>query len=394
MVECLFWAGLFCAAYSYALYPLLLLQLSALWQSKSDTVYRLASSKASVDRRASQGTVTLPSVAVVLSAYNEEKHIVERVENLLALDYPADKLRFYIGCDGCSDETVSRLSEYRQNPRIALFDYEANRGKTSVLNDLLSEVSESITVFTDANTNFRADAVRMLVRHFNDQSVGAVCGELDFTLLESGDNQDGLYWRLEKLLKFNESRLGGLLGANGAIYAIRTDLYQPLALDCVIDDFMVVFGISQQGLRVKYDSEAVALEEEAPSSKDEYLRRVRIGAGNYQVFFRNLGLFKMQHPMLLFCYFSHKVVRWFTPHLLALVFLCNLILLDQVFYQLSFGIQLFLYLSVYRVHKTSWQPPGLLKLPIFLLYMNVALGHGFLRYISGRSSATWERTAR
>ncbi len=393
MAESIFWIALFLIVYSYLLYPLLLLQLSAISQLKRDISYKLFANSSGVDRRANIQSQELPPITVVLSAYNEEKHIVARIENLLTLDYPADQLKIFIGCDGCSDNTVSLIQGIHDS-RMRLFDFTENRGKTNVLNDLLEQVETPLTVFTDANTYFQKDALIKLARHFENEEVGAVCGELSFTPTSDGSNQDGLYWKLEKLLKFNESRLGALLGANGAIYCIRTDLYQALEPDCIIDDFMVVMHISLKGLVVKYDSEAIAFEDEAPSAQDEYKRRVRIGAGNYQVFFRNLDALSLHRPMLFFCYVSHKVLRWFAPHLLLIVLMANILLLDAPIYMIFLAAQCLLYAGVYFVHRKAWQPPGLLKLPVFLLYMNVALGHGFLRYLGGNAAGAWERTAR
>lgn len=393
MTEYFLWGSLILAAYSYLIYPLILVNISAFYQLKHDIKYRLATSEQFADRRAVIESESLPPVTVVLSAYNEEKHIVSRLENLLELDYPQDKLTVLVGCDGCEDNTASLVSTI-QDKRVKVFDFSENRGKTSVLNDLLTKVVTPYTVFTDANTYFKKDAVLKLVRHFNDKEVDAVCGELKFTSASENDNEDGYYWKLEKLLKFNESRIGALLGANGAIYAIRTEKFQPLEPDCIVDDFRVVFDISLSGGKVKYDSEAIAIEEEAPSASDEYKRRVRIGAGNYQVFFRTLTRLSLFNPVLVFCYFSHKVVRWFTPHLLLIVLMSNIVLLKEPVYQVLFLVQSAFYILVFFNHKSLWTPGGLLRFPVFLLYMNVALGHGFLRYISGRATASWERTAR
>lgn len=176
MAESIFWTALFLIVYSYLLYPLLLLQLSALSQLKRDISYKLFADSSGVERRANIQSQELPPITVVLSAYNEEKHIVARIENLLTLDYPADKLKIFIGCDGCSDDTVSLIQGIHDS-RLKLFDFAENRGKTNVLNDLLKQVETPFTVFTDANTYFEKDALIKLVRHFENEEVGAVCGQ-------------------------------------------------------------------------------------------------------------------------------------------------------------------------------------------------------------------------
>jgi len=225
-IEFFFWAASFLIVYSYLLYPVILFSLSRLLSKKDNQTFVVR-----------QNDDSLPSVSVVISAYNEEACIEERIKNLLSLEYPHDKIRLLIASDGSTDDTNAILNSF-DDPRLAVFCFEENRGKINVLNDLLSRVTSEITVFSDANTMFENDAILNLVAPFREDQVGAVCGELNLIDVFSGDNKDNLYWKYEQFLKFHESEIDALLGANGGIYAIRTTLYEPLPDNTIIDDVL------------------------------------------------------------------------------------------------------------------------------------------------------------
>lgn len=389
-LELLFWGLLAVVAYSYAGYPLLLMCWSALVQQKRDLKFVLGKGG---ERRSGLANVTeLPSVAVIISAYNEEKCIEARIQNLLALDYPEDKLTFLIGSDGSSDETVNIAKKF-ETKQLQFIDFKNNRGKASVLNDLVAQAQADVLVFSDANTEFDTQAVHRLTRHFS-QGVDAVCGELHLVDNASGENQDGVYWLYERVLKFHESRIGGLLGANGAIYAIKKEAYQPIPADTVVDDLTIVLRIAESGGVVVYDPEARAVEEVAPGSGDEYKRRVRIGSGNYQAFHRFLSLLSPTHGALWFTYLSHKVLRWYTPLFLLCALLVTIPLaLQSVFYAVVLFAQCATYLFCYR-HRNGYAGNKVLRLIVFWVNMNMALGQGALRYYRGGVGGSWSSTSR
>lgn len=392
IVELLFWSSIALILYCYLFYPVVLLMVSALYQLRRDVTFLFAKR----ERRVAGEETIIPDVAVVIAAYNEEKDIGDRVKNLLSQDYPADKVKIYIGSDGSSDRTVDILNGFCDD-RLQIFPFEENRGKISVLNDLISRVDDqSIIVLSDANTFFEEDVITKLVRHFTDDEVGAVCGELCLVDGESKENKDGLYWRYERLLKFHEGRIGGLLGANGANYAIRRNLYDPLPIDTIVDDFTIVMNVALKGYKVKYDAEAIAIEEVAPDVSSEFGRRVRIGAGNYQAFMRYAKFLFPRPSTLYFSYLSHKVLRWFVPHLMLLAIVTNAALMEQAFYLYLFGAQIGFYLFVLLTYllKNRLSLPGIVMFPLFIVAMNIALGAGFLRFIRGKSRGTWSRTAR
>ncbi len=382
MAWTVFWVAIGLVAYSYAAYPMLML-----WVGRR------------ARRAPSASTAAVPGgqlrVAVVVAAYNEEHHIEARIRNVLALDYPADKLVLYVGSDGSADATPT-LAMRHASERVRVFPFAQRRGKASVLNDLLAVVSEDIVVFTDANTEFEPGALNALLGRFADPTVGAVSGELRLHKPTSGDNQDSQYWQVETAIKVGESSVGGLLGANGGIYALRRELYRPLRPDTIVDDFTVVMNVSALGWRAVFEPAALAFEDVPPGIDQEFRRRVRIGIGNYQAFFRHPEYWLRASWTRRFTYFSHKVLRWFTPHLLLVALAASLVLALQTGSVLLLGVQLAGYalLSVAMVLRKFVLLPKVVSVPLFVFALNVAFLVAFWRYVTGDFSGTWRRTQR
>jgi cellulose synthase/poly-beta-1,6-N-acetylglucosamine synthase-like glycosyltransferase len=390
-LKCLSLIGSVLFLYSYLVYPIVLAMIAGLVQFKRDLDYAMGK----LERRAPD-LKTWPQVAVVIAAYNEQKHIRQRVQNLLDLDYPVDKIQIYIGSDGSRDQTGEILKEFQEN-RLNILVFDENRGKANVLNDLVSRGKEDILVFSDANTFFAPDALKKLVQPFADLSIGCVSGELRLTSA-GGDNQDGLYWRVEQFLKFFESRIGGLLGANGVIYAIRRSFWRPLRPDTICDDFCVAMNVSAAGGRLIYAPAAWAIEEMPESIDDEYQRRIRIGIGNFQALVR--------HPEYLFntsagtalSYVSHKVLRWLAPHLLlvslfasfALAYLDVVWLWWVVVQLIGFGAAL----GAYAMLGRGKSLPSIVNVLAFLFALNFAFVIASWRFVSGNYSGSWRRTSR
>ena len=392
-IEILFWVVSLAIIYSYVIYPLILILVSALVQCVRDTQYTLIKKERRIDISDSS------SVTIVISAFNEESCIKERVENLLSMDYPAEKLNIFVASDGSTDNTNAILSSF-DDPRLSTFCFEENRGKINVLNDLMERVTSEVTVFSDANTVFEKDAVTQLVMSINQKNVGAVCGELVLVDAHSGDNKDNLYWKYEQVLKFHESRLDALLGANGGIYAIKTKFYIPLPSNTIIDDFCIVMNVARQNQSVVYTPEAKAIEEIAPSMREEANRRIRIGAGNYQAFARLTWLLNPKYKWRWFSYISHKVMRWFVPHFMIISLSTNFALLwhSHSIYTYVFSAQVAFYclwlLGSLKLLKNIPIVSGLVSLITFFVSMNISLFRGYIRYLTSNLSATWQRTSR
>lgn len=372
----LFWLSVAALLYSYFIFPLIL---------------RIFVTPKPVSRVLPEN---LPSVDIIIAAYNEEACIKARIENALSQDY-AGELQILVASDGSQDSTGQIIDSF-EDIRVKAFNFEVNRGKISVLNDLVAKSTADLLVFTDANTDFNSDAVTILVESFSG-NVGAVSGELILETEDGNQNLDGLYWRYEQFLKKCESELGSLLGANGAIYALKRELYLPLPTDTIVDDFCIVMNVKKQGFDVLYNDQAIAKEEVAPSLEDEVGRRIRIGVGNYKAFFANLWALSPSQGLLSWCFWSHKVLRWFAPHLLLLALISNAMLLDIGFFRLTFIAQVLFYAIAWhgqkKIHKGQ-KVRGIVAIVSFFVSMNVALGQGFVRFCKGHKSGGWKRTAR
>jgi len=382
--------------YAYAGYPLVLGIWAAWHQLASDVGHVIRKT----DRRQA-ATEHWPEVAIVIAAYNEEQHIAARIDNLLQQDYPPDKLRIYIGSDGSKDRTadiVRSFTDERVRPQI----FEVNRGKATVLNQLREQVREPIVIFSDANTYFHTQAVKRLVRWFACADIGGVSGELRL-LSNSGQNQDSLYWKIEQALKYFEGRIGGLLGANGAIYAVRRELWPALAPHEICDDFVIGMTVSAQGFRLVYDPSAWAEEETPHDISEEHHRRLRIGVGNFQALFGHPEFLTRTNAATRFAYASHKILRWITPHLLLAALLASLTLAclsaehDAPKWQAWSGLQVCGYAATawwYQRSMAGHRLPAPVRLPTFFFALNWAFLLASIRYVRGGQQGTWRRTSR
>lgn len=347
---------------------------------------------------ASVGVLNVPdSVSVVIAAYNEESCIDQRIQNLLAQHPRPEAYEILIGSDGSTDQTKTILEAYSGHDIVKAFHFEENRGKASVLNDLVAKASGEIIVFSDANTHFAAETVHQLLQPFTSNKVGIVCGELDIQANSSQENSDSQLWSLERFLKEKESSINGMVGANGGNYAIRRSLYQAIPSSTICDDFLIAMKIMDAGYQCTYQPLAMATEEEPAGVKDEFWRRVRIGQGNFHalaVLWPNL---LSGSGINLFTLTSHKILRWLTPHLALVCFFTNLILIDihSLFIFTMWG-QVLLYLfgvvAWFKIPVVS-KLPGVKQLG-YLVVLNAALLLGWFRYASGTTKGNWKRTER
>jgi cellulose synthase/poly-beta-1,6-N-acetylglucosamine synthase-like glycosyltransferase len=399
LLACVAIGGVVAVVYSYALYPVVLFVIGSVVQGLRDVGFVFRKRDRRIDAGHAETEPQWPPVAIVISAYNEETHIVSRIENLLALDYPADRLRAYIGSDGSRDRTAELMAQFKDDPRVVALPFEVNRGKASVLNDLVSRTSEPVVVFSDANTYFERSALKRLVSRFEDPKVGGVTGELRL-MGNGGDNQDSLYWRIEQFLKFFEARIGALLGANGAIYAIRRTLWQPLRPDTICDDFCVAMNVSAAGHRLVYEPKAWAEEDTPEQIGEEVKRRIRIGIGNFQALARHPQYLTRTSLATAFAYVSHKVLRWTAPHLLLLALAASIALAvtesssSWAMYALAQAGSYALAWAGWRLTTRGVKLPTLVKLAAFLFALNWAFLVASWRFSTGRASGSWGRTSR
>ena len=390
MLAILFWLAVGCILHTYVFYPLLLIALDAVAQARSAWSYLSGN-----ERRHPPAQIGLPSVSVLIAAYNEAGCIGQRIENLLAQDYPADKMEILIGSDASSDETDAIVQRY--HARGVKLSRGPRSGKAGVLGRLVAMAQGEVLVMTDANTEFERDAIRILVQPLRDDSVGLVCGRLRLHSPVGAPVAEGAYWKLESLLKLYESRRGCVMGANGGIYAVRKHLFAPLPAGTVVDDFVAALRVLEAGSEVRYEPEAVAHEESAPDHAGEYRRRVRIAAGCFRALSQHRDLLSPRHGFTAFALWSHKVLRWFVPHAMVVALLANL--------WLAGGSRFFALLLLGQVVAYALAAMGLLGMTprrvrsvadaaAHFVEMNAALLVGFVKYSRGTQGQTWTRTDR
>jgi cellulose synthase/poly-beta-1,6-N-acetylglucosamine synthase-like glycosyltransferase len=343
-----------------------------------------------------EDSTDLPTVSLLISAYNEQDVIAGRITNALAMDYPPDKLKVVVACDGCSDHTPHIVLQHVDRG-VRLLNYHERRGKAAVLNSAIAELPSDIILLSDANTSIDPTAARNLIRWFRDPEIGAVCGRLLLIDPHTGQNVDGSYWKYETFLKRCESRLGALLGANGAIYAIRKSRYVPIPEGTIVDDFCIpLLAKLKHGCRIIYDPQATAREDSAPNIAAEFHRRSRIGAGGFQCLRPLCRLLDPRQGWIAFTFLSHKVLRWFCPFFLLGLLLSNALLVTLPFYRHALLAQIIAVAVAYVASFVSWPIPLLKPLRLLAMFtsMNAALLIGFYGWLRGTQTGVWKRTAR
>jgi biofilm PGA synthesis N-glycosyltransferase PgaC len=337
----------------------------------------------------------LPSVSVVISVYNEEKVLEERIRNLENSLYPKDKIEFLFGSDASTDGTDTILSKMN-SANLRAFRFDERRGKSAVLNDLVTAANGEVIVFTDANTVFTDDTVEKLVRAFADPAVGAVCGNL---ILHAdpktvGGAGESAYWTYENYIKRLESDLMTVVGATGGVYAIRRQLYHPLPTGKpVTDDFVVPLKVLEAGYTAKYEEQALAYERSEDSVLREFRRKARISAQNYSSLSEFSALLHPRKGFIAFALWSHKIVRWMVPFLMLLMLLSSILLASNLdIYRLILYSELF----IVAVAVTGFIldlvrfPVGWFGIPYYFFATNAALLVGFVRFLFNRERPMWE----
>ena len=375
----IFWIAFLLLAYIHVGYP------AAAWL------------RARVRPRPHLGGPGEPAVTVVVVAHNEAARIATRIENLLALDYPQQRLEIVIASDGSTDATVERAEQYR-DAGVVVRAFRDRRGKAAVLNEVVPTARGEIVVLADARQRFDVGALRALVADFADASVGAVSGELIMTPDSTGTavgNGVGFYWRYEKFIRRHESEAGSTVGATGAIYAIRKQLVESIPDDTILDDVLIPLRVVRAGYRVLFEPAARAYDSASATGHHEFVRKVRTIAGTFQLLARERWVFDPFRNAVWFETMSHKALRLATPLLLVVVFAANVTLLDLPAYRVAMAAQLLFYLAALAgcLYPRTRRPIALVTVPYTFCLLAWATIVGFVQFVTGRQKATWERVA-
>ena len=370
-----FWACAAAVAYTYVGYPLLVAALAAAF-----------------GRGPRRRSIT-PTVSVLLVARDEETRVGERLDNLLRLDYPADRIEILLGSDGSIDATVQAAHPYAD--RVRVLDFPTRRGKAAVLNDLAARARGEILAFADARQTFSAGTMRALVAPFHDPRVGGVSGEL---VLDGGGERSevgagvGAYWRYEKAIRKAESALGSTVGATGAIYAIRRALYAPVPPDTILDDVLVPMRVVRKGYRVVFEPRATAFDRPSEDARQEFRRKVRTIAGNFQLFTREPWLLAPGRNPVWFQTVSHKVLRLVGPALLAVMFLMSALLASDPVYGIALLVQTLVPTAalVGAAQGSSRRRLPLASAALVFVLLQAATVVAIERFAQGRLAGIWE----
>jgi poly-beta-1,6-N-acetyl-D-glucosamine synthase len=338
-----------------------------------------------------------PSVSVVLAACDEEACIEKRLENLLSQDYPPERLEILVASDGSRDATLERARAF-ESRGVRVFDLTPRRGKPAALNVLARAARGDILVFTDARQRFERHTLGALVAPFADKGVGGVSGEL--ILVADPDRGPvaagvGFYWRYEKLIRRAESRVHSTVGATGAVYAIRRELFRSVPTDTLLDDVLIPLRVVAQGKRVVFESAARAYDHAPPTAAHELTRKARTLAGNFQMFARERWLLDPLRNPIVFQTLSHKALRLLTPVALVLALAANLRLAGTAPYGILLAAQLAFYAAAGAGHtlRKRGHRTFLLALPYVICLLSWATVVGFVRFVRGGQSVTWEKAA-
>lgn len=391
-IEVLFWTLLFVVFYTYLGYGMILFVMVK--------IKRIFSKKYAVvtDLKA------LPEVTLLIPAYNEKDYVDQKMKNSLSLNYPEDKLKIIWVTDGSDDGTNLLLENYK---KIELFHKEKRKGKINAMNRVMLFVKTPIVIFSDANTLLGEDSIMHIVNCFQDSKVGCVSGEkriVNKSTDAAAAAGEGLYWRYESTLKKWDAELYSAVGAAGELFAIRTELYNEVEVDTLLDDFIISLRIAQKGYTIQYNPEAYAIETASQDVKEELKRKVRISAGGIQSVVRLSSLLNIfKYGLLSFQYISHRVLRWtITPLCLILLVPVSSVLASQegIFdfglYSTLFWMQGLTYLAAF----TGWILENrstrikVLFVPYYFFIMNLSVVLGFIRFINKKQSVNWERAKR
>jgi biofilm PGA synthesis N-glycosyltransferase PgaC len=333
-----------------------------------------------------------PTVSAVMVVRNEEAIVARKLENLLALDYPADKLDVVVVSDGSTDGTAEILEQFARGRRVRTLMKTVAQGKAAGLNDGVGIANGELLLFTDARQQIEPAALRLLMENFGDGDVGAASGELmlgDPTTGETGKGM-GLYWRIEKEIRELESASGSVAGATGAIYCARRSLFDPLPQGTILDDVLLPMQIARKGARVIFDPRARAWDSPDLGGSREFARKVRTLSGNYQLLQLAPWLLRSENPIR-FEFISHKLSRLAVPFALLALLVASLFL-RQLLYRAALIAQLALYaLSLVSVAGLRIGPLGrIADAARTFVVLNCAAMVAFINFVTGRK-AVWVR---
>lgn len=386
ILQIIFWCCVVLLLHSYLFYPLLI-EIFAFVKKQN--------------RNCFSATENLPHISILLAVFNEEEVLAQKISSTLETSFPVSNIEFLIGSDASTDRTEEIIrSCILRFPQIKLLRFESRTGKAGILNQLAEKASGEILVLTDANVFFTEKTIFELIKHFKNDSIALVAGNiLNPEVRHDGiSKQESHYQVFENQLKYKEGILwGAMMGAFGGCYAIRRNFFSPTPQNFIVDDFYITLAALEKGGRVITELDAVCYEDVSNMLKEEFRRKSRIGAGNFQMIGRFWKLLSPWKGGIAFAFFSHKILRWLGPFFILAAYLCSFVLgLNYPFYKVCFLIQTVLFLIPvidFVLSKLKIHLFGLRYISHFYV-MNLALLNGFFKFITGVKHNVWQPTQR
>ncbi|MFC1658437.1 glycosyltransferase family 2 protein [Candidatus Omnitrophota bacterium] len=375
-MEALFWLMFIMVIYTYFGYPLLNLVISLF-----------------INNRVNKKEIE-PSVTFLITAYNEERHIREKLENTLGLDYPRDKLEIIVASDASSDQTDQIVREFVKSG-VKLFRVEGRVGKTEVQNQAVNTARGEIVIFSDATTKYEKSAIRKIVRNYADPAVGAVSGRYKY--FDPNHTQIGTgtiaFWDYENFIKIKQTQIKTITGCCGCIYSVRKNLYQPLPQD-IISDLVEPLKILEQGYRIVFEPEALAYELTSQDSNEEFRMRVRVISRGMRGLLYMKQLFNpFRYGFVSFQLISHKVLRWILPLFAITLYAANIYLINKNnFYFFTFWLQSVFYILalIGLILDAIGKKSKILSFPLYFCVVNIASLVALIRTIVKKKDIAWQ----
>jgi len=373
--EIVFWVSLFLIFYTYFGYSLVVMVLSQFF----------------TDNRKIEGHE--PKVSFLITAYNEELSIEQKLNNTLSLNYDPQNLEIIVASDGSTDNTDEIVKTFADRG-VRLVRVEGRVGKTETQNQAVKQATGDIVIFSDATTRYDDDAIKNIVRNYADPAVGAVSGRYEYYNPTGASIGLGsvLFWKYENFIKKSQTRIKTITGCCGCIYSVRRDLYTPLPAD-IISDLVEPLTILEKGYRIVFEPKAVAYEETTENTSDEFNMRIRVITRGMRGLLYMKKLFNpFKYGFISFQLFSHKVMRWMIPVFAIVAFISNSLLLGNMFYDVMFVLQVVFYLMAILGLLTEKMNIHikLFSVPLYFTTVNVASLISFYKTMIGYKAVTWE----
>ena len=384
-LEIIFFASVFLILYTYLFYQLII-RLFSINKVQNQDIFEYGED--------------LPFVSIIIAAHNEEALIRDKIISVFNSNYPKNKIEVLVGSD-CSTDNTNKLVGELSNKflNLQLIEFKTRSGKISIVNQLVKKAKNDLIIMTDANVLFDKQTIFELVKHFKNSTIGLV----DSKMQNIGIKKDGIsfqektYISSEVSVKQGESLLwGAMMGPFGGCFAFRKNLWGEIPSHFLVDDFYLNMLILEKGYKSINEPKALVFEDVSNNLKDEFNRKIRISTGNFQ------NLFHFKHLLfdfswVAFVFFSHKVLRWFTPFLILIILLILPFLVEKenIYFYFLIGISICFSLVIIdimlkSVKINSW----ILRFLTHFTLMNCALFIGFLKYSKGVKSSVWEPTKR